>query len=270
VSFLRTAAAFLKKDLLEQFSYRFALLFQLAGLVLLLFFVAVFSEFVGGLVEAKLARYEGSYFAFVVVGLGLYSFLEGSVYHLSRGIRRAQVIGTLEALLATRTSMPTLVMCVPLYALLGTSLRVLVILLFGALFFDMPLRTGNLPAALLVFALTVAAFGGLGLFVAGLTIAFKRSEPVAGLISIASLLLGGVYFPVDALPEWLERASVLTPLTPALEGLRLCLLADVPFAELRPSVLGLVAFAALLVPCGAAFFRWSLRRAMRDGTLTQY
>ena len=129
---------------------------------------------------------------------------------------------------------------------------------------------GALPSALLVFSLTVAAFGGLGLIVASLTIAFKRSEPVASFISISSLLLGGVYFPVEALPGWLHRFAALTPLTPALDGLRLCLLADAPLSELRPALVALSIFVVVLIPAGALLFRWALRRAMRDGTLTQY
>jgi hypothetical protein len=32
----------------------------------------------------------------------------------------------------------------------------------------------------------------------------------------------------------------------------------------------LSAISALLVPIGMIAFRWSVRRAMRDGTLTQY
>jgi ABC-2 type transport system permease protein len=267
---LRVARAFLWKDLLEETSYRFTFLFGIAGIVFSLFFLMFIARTFGDQISASMLPYGGNYFAFVVVGLAIYSFLGAALQRLAQIIRQAQVVGTLEALLSTRTSLATIVVCMPMFAFLETSLRVLGYVAIGVLGFGMPLRLDAWPEALVTLALTIAAFGGLGLFVAGLTMAFKRSEPLIASITAASLFLGGVYYPLTVLPHWLQVAAQFFPITPALEASRATLLTGKSWGDILPELLALAVFAGATLPAGAAFFRWTLRRAMRDGTLTQY
>ncbi len=270
MSLLRVALAFVRKDFLEDISYRFALLLGVVGLFVSLFFISVFSDFVGELVAGRLVEYGGNYFAFVVLGIGVYSFLQATLYELSRRIRQAQVVGTLEALLGTRTPLSTTILCMPLYPLLETSLNVLGILLLGTLFFGLDLDARGIPAAVLVLLLTAAAFAGLGMCAAGLTVAFKRAEAVPSFIANVSLFLGGVWYPIDVLPPWLQTVAQALPLTHALEAMRRSMLAGASIRAVLPSLAALLATALVLVPLGLLAFRWSVRRAMRDGTITQY
>jgi ABC-2 type transport system permease protein len=270
VNFLRVALACLRREILEEISYRFAIVLGAVGLFVSLFFIWVFAEFVGVMVEDKLQHYQGGYFAFVVFGIGLYSFLQATLFQLSRRIRQAQVVGTLEALLGTRTRLSTILLCMPLFPLLETSLYVLGILLLGTLFFGLPLDAAGLPAVLLAAPFALAAFAGLGLVGAGLTVAFKRAEAVPLFLANISLFLGGVWYPVEALPAWLQRVAAFLPLTHALEVMRSGLLAGASPAQVSGSILALAATAIVLLPLGFVVLRWSVRRAMRDGTLTQY
>lgn len=270
MTFGRVALAFLRKDFLEEISYRFALLLGVVALFVSLFFISVFSDFVGELVADRLVEYRGNYFAFVVLGIGVYQFLQSTLYELSRRIRQAQVVGTLEALLGTRTPLGVTILCMPLYPLLETSLNVLGIMCLGALFFGLELDPRGIPAAVLVLALTAAAFAGLGLCAAGLTVAFKRAEAVPSFLASVSLFLGGVWYPIEALPGWLQTLAQALPLTHALEAMRRAMLAGASIREVLPSLAALSATALVLVPLGYYAFRWSVKRAMRDGTLTQY
>jgi ABC-2 type transport system permease protein len=270
MSFLWTALAFVKKDLQEDASYRFGFALALGHTLLTLLFLLFVSRFLGASVGDRLDGHGGNWFSFAVVGVSLHSFLQAAIQRLASQIRAAQVLGTLEALLTTRTNLPTLVACLPAYPLLQTSLRVFGYLALGVWIFGMPLQVGDWTAALAVFALTLFAFGCLGLFTAGMTIAFKRAEPVGTLIAGLSFFLGGIYYPLSALPEWLRGPAHLLPITPALEALRRILLSEGRWADVLPELGMLLAFLAVMVPASLAFFRWAIRRAMRDGTLTQY
>lgn len=270
MSGLRIALAFVRKDFLEDASYRFGFVLATGHTLLTLLFLLFVSRFLGGSVGDRLDGYGQSWFAFAVIGVSLHSYLQAAIQRLSGQIRSAQVLGTLEALLATRTSLPTLIACLPAYALLQTSLRVFAYLVLGVLLFDMQLEVGAWSAALVVLALTLVAFGCLGLLTAGMTIAFKRTEAVGTLISGLSFFLGGIYYPLSALPEWLRAPAHVLPITPALQALRRLLLAGGSWAEVLPFLGMLGAFALVMVPASLRFFRWAIRRAMRDGTLTQY
>ena len=83
-------------------------------------------------------------------------------------------------------------------------------------------------------------------------------------------LLGGVYYPITVLPDWLQLLSRLVPVTYALRAMRLALLQGAPFAELIPDILALAFFAVLFLPLSLVAFRYAVQRARVDGSLTHY
>ncbi|MCP3919698.1 MAG: ABC transporter permease [bacterium] len=263
------ALAFVRKDFLEETSYR--LQFAINGLVvaLQLVFLFLLSDFVGAVVEER-ADFRGRYFDFVVMGICAVTFLNTALAVLNRRIRRAQTVGTLEALLSTRTPLAVIVASLPAYSLLTAALTSATYLALGWLFFDLPLQASGVAAAAVILSLMVVAFGCVGMITAGLTIAFKRADFVERAFSLSSVFLGGVWFPVDSWPEWVQWGARLLPITPALQGLRATLLGGAGLSEVTDQLQHLGLFIAVMLPVGALVFRWTLRRAMHDGTLTQY
>ncbi len=109
---------------------------------------------------------------------------------------------------------------------------------------------------------------GLGLASAGVVLVSKEGEPVSWAFGTLSALAGGVYFPVDLLPSWLEPVSRALPTTHVLAVVR-STVSDGARASGSPMlVLALSAFAA--AACGALVLRWGLSRARRLGTLGEY
>jgi ABC-2 type transport system permease protein len=82
--------------------------------------------------------------------------------------------------------------------------------------------------------------------------------------------LGGVYYPVDVLPAWLQLLARFFPLTYSLEALRRALLVGDSLADLARDVGVLGVFSATLLPIGLLAFRFAVRKAKRDGSLTQF
>lgn len=134
----------------------------------------------------------------------------------------------------------------------------------------MDLSGGNLPAALLVLILTVLVFSSLGILSASFVMVLKRGDPVTWMFNGLSTLLGGVYYPITVLPDWLQAISRLLPVTYALEAMRLALLQGASFAELWPNILALLIFGVTLLPASLLIFRYAVRRAKEDGSLTHY
>lgn len=265
-----TVVAFIRKDFLEETSYRFSLFFELGGMLITLLFLAGISTFVGDAIADKLQGYQGNYLAFLVLGIGVYSLLDTALRDLSRRIRAAQTQGTLEALLATRTSLAALLLSFPAYTFLKTVLRLVGYLIAGALLFDLPLQLGNWPGAATILFLAVLTFGCFGIVFASLTLLFKRTEPVIAVFSSLCAFLGGVFYPTDILPAFVQHLAYLLPITPALEGLRVALLTEGNTSSVWPWALTLAVYATCLLPLCTLIFRAALRRALRDGTLGQY
>ena len=262
--------AFVKRDLLIELSYRFGFGFQIASIALSVTGYYFLARFIGASVVPGLDAYGGDYFAFVLIGVALQNYLATSLDAFSRTIRESQLAGTLEALLSTQTSLATIIVSSAAYRFLWTSFGVVLYLALGVGLFGMRLSPGHWPAAALVLVLAILAFSGLGILSASFIMIFKRGTPVAWLFGDVSWLLGGVLYPVTALPGWLQALSALLPITYAIEGMRAALLRPEPWPEIRSSVALLLLFAATLVPVSLLSFQYATKRARITGTLAQY
>jgi len=98
----------------------------------------------------------------------------------------------------------------------------------------------------------------------------KRGEVLVMLISSASALLGGVFFPTGSLPEALKPFSAALPIAWTTDGVRRVLLAGEGIVDVLPHIQILSLFAVVLLPLGLWIFRVALRAARREGTLVQF
>jgi ABC-2 type transport system permease protein len=261
--------AFLRRDFREALTYKLAFAYSLVGIFLS---TATFF-FVAKLVprgSPALSPYGGDYFSFAVVGVAFSSLLGIFQEGLPAVIRNAQVSGTLEALLVTQTSVPTVLLGSSLYSLVFQSLRTVLHLALAVAVFGMALGRVNWPGVAAVSVLTAVCFLSLGILSASFILVYKLGNPLSWVFSSLSGLLGGMVFPVALLPSWIRWASYLLPVTYSLNGMRRSLLASVPFSRILPDIAALAVFNAVLFPLSLAAFRAAIRKAKKDGTLTHY
>lgn len=267
---MRKVWAFFVRDFLEELSYPLVPFWRGGSIV----FRLVTFYFLGVLISpgasSFLTPYGGSYFPFVVLGLALAGFQEVALTSISEGISYGMHTGTLEVMLTTPTSLSTIVFSSVLYQFSLAALEILVYLAFGAWFFGLSLAQANILATAAFLLLALLAHLPLGILSAGFLLIFKRGSPITVFFGHFSALLGGVYFPVQVLPGWLQNLSFFIPFTHALEGLRQAVINGKSLLELRTPAAILCILAAVLLPLSLAFFAWAIRQAKRLGTLSQY
>jgi len=266
----RTMPVFLQRDLKTQVSYRLSFLLQLAGI----FFSVTSYYFVGQVFGMQtnpyLAAYGGDYFSFVLIGIAFLGYQSVALYGFSNVVQSAQTTGTLEAMLTTPTRLSTILLGSSAWNFIFTSFRVMLYLLAGVTFFGARFTGANWGAALLVLLLTVTSLSAIGILSASFIMVFKRGSPINFLISSVSLLLGGVYYPVEVLPARLQALARLYPLTTSLQAMRRALLMGASLSSLAGDLGILLGFTLLLMPLSLAAFRYAVQRAKRDGSLTQF
>jgi len=146
----------------------------------------------------------------------------------------------------------------------------MVYLLIGALIFGASFGQANILTALVVLALSIISFSGIGILSAALVLWLKKGDPVAWIFGGVSSLLAGVFYPISVLPAWLEPLSRFLPLTYALDGMRLAILRGYSLYQIRLDLLALLAFTLVLTPLALFIFRKALKRAKMEGSLAQY
>jgi len=268
--FLAVLLAFIRRELTALGGYRAAFLIRVFGLALGVGGMVFLSRFVGAAANPHLAAYGGNYLGFMVLGLLAAEFQQVGVSGLSQRIRVAQMMGTLEAELATPAPPGMVLGAAPVYEFGAAALRSTAYLLGASLLLDLNLDHANWATLVLAVPLVIAAFSGLGLLAAGTTMLVRRLNPVAMVIGSLSFFLSGVMYPVTVLPEWLRAVGRALPLTHTLAVLRGALLVGASPAALADSFLALAIFGAVLAPLGAVVFRFALRRTRIDGSLSHY
>ncbi len=264
------ALAFLKRDFLNASSYKLPFLTQLAGIFVTMVIFFYVSRLVGKGAENILEQYGGDYFSFLLIGVAFTDYLIASVNSFAEEIRRGQLQGTLEALLITPMSIPGILLCSSLFNYAFTTLRLCVYFSFGLLFFGLRLHIVHVSALICIFLLTVISFWGIGMISAALVIIFKQASPVKWLVGPASGLLGGIFYPVDVMPEWLQTLSQCIPVTHAVDAMRHIMIQGAGIKNVFPQVMILSLFAFVLFPFGMWSFKLALTHAKKNGTLLHY
>jgi ABC-2 type transport system permease protein len=266
----RTLWGFLRRDASIHTSYRLGFAMDLGGVF---FSAATFyfvAKFFGPSVAPQLAAYGGDYFSFVLIGIAFSTYQNVGINSFSQAIRQEQFLNTLEPLLMTPVRLPVFLFGSALWDFLQATVEVLVYFALGLAIFGFQAPQAHITAAFAVLALTLFSFMGLGVFAASFIMRFKRGNPVTWLLATASELLGGVYFPPEALPGPLKTLALFVPMTHALSGLRKTLLAGAGWGDISSELGALALFTVLVWPVGVVSFSWALRRSQSEGTLGHY
>lgn len=269
LSLFNKPLAFIKRDILLAASYPLQLGSQALGILISTFMFFHISKLVEQMGTPALAPYGGNYFAFVLIGIAITDYVTTSISTVASEIRKAQMIGTFEAMLTTPTRPATILFYSLLYNYVFTTVRISLYFLVGVFLFGLQLHLNHPFILLLTVTMSILPFVGIGLISAGFIIVFKQGSP-ANWISSVSGLLAGVMYPVAVLPGWLQQVAIFIPLTHGLEAIRKVALAGAGLSEITPELVILLVFTTGLLLGGILTIRIALGIARRDGTLLHY
>jgi ABC-2 type transport system permease protein len=265
----RTVRALFVRDMRIALSYKAGFALTTFGAVANIAGIFFLSRAFGGVAAPMLEQYGGSYFGFVIVGVAFTNFMALGIGGLGGRIREGQMMGTLEFMLLSPNRLVVLLLGSSAWSHAYATLTLAVYVVAGVLM-GMDVGQANVPVALAAFALAIVSFNALGLLAASVVILIKQGDPVNWIVSSASILLAGVFYPVTVLPGALQALAQLLPMTHALEITRRAVFDGAGFVTLWPSFLALVVLTAILLPCGLLACRLAVRIAQQDGSLSYY
>ncbi len=215
-------------------------------------------------------------FAYIFLGNAFYIYVGSVLMGVSWAvIDDREHYQTLKYLYASPVRMVPYLMGRAMARVLTGTLSVLITLLFGVVFLQVPLRLGGINWLLLAAAmgLGLPALAFLGLILAGVTLRTAREAWMVGeAVAGALYLFSGAIFPLSLLPPFLQPLGYAMPLTYWLELVRRALLAGIEaeFSFLGPLSNGwllaiLAGIALLSAGVGLGVFRWCERVARERG-----
>lgn len=213
--------------------YQYKFIFTYRMHVFLMFFSIAFDLgiyfFLGMIVDTgKIAGlgYGTSYLLFVLLGVSLGRYLWSSMARISHQTHHAYLDGYFEYTTGTRAGVHSWMLGLAVYGFSWGSLWLFATLFIGS-FAGLPLHLTPLTVlgTLLALLLGVIVHTGIGLVLAGVSIVYKRLDPVVFILNSLFSLFGGVMYPYSVLQQFwlLHYISLIIPFTHTLAIVRLAL-----------------------------------------------
>ena len=264
-----SVAALTRAKLRAALSYRLQTVLSLVGLVVSVIPIYFVAGALQPVMAPSIATEGGQYFGFLVVGMFVFSLVYTCVTVLPAEMGSAIGNGTLEALLATPTRVGAIVIGLSGSSLVWSGVRSL-LLLIAASVLGATIQWSRVLPTIAILALVIVCHLAIGLLATAMMIAFRTTAAVPRLATAASMFLGGVYYPTNVIPSWLNDLSGFVPLSYGLRALRRVLLEGAAFGSVAPDTLVLALFAAVLTLAGVAAVHLALAYGRRAGTLAHY
>jgi ABC-2 type transport system permease protein len=143
-------------------------------------------------------------------------------------------------------------------------------LLFAAIafFFDLQMPQADFIAALVVLAVASVSFIGIGMMTAVLPLISPEKGTQLGFIAQGLLLVvSGVYYSVEVLPDPMQWLATISPATYALDGIRDAILQGDGVHAMGDELMPLILIGVISIPLGLAVFRRGERYAKQHGKL---
>lgn len=194
---------------------------------------------------------------FIIPGMMVIVLFVFTTLFTSTAIVRERELGTIEQLIVTPIRPIELIVAKVVPYVLVSMFIVVEILVIGVLVFGVPIH-GSLPLLLGLAGLFLLTALGIGIFISSVA----NTQPEAFLMTWATMLptifLSGFFFPIEAMPRWLQLISYLVPARYAMVIMRGIILKGVGLEILLEQVVAVMIFSSLIVILAATRFKKKL------------
>jgi len=163
--------------------------------------------------------------------------------------------GTLERVMASPITEGEIVTGYAItFGILGV-IQVAFLLIIAIVFFNI-MVVGNVLLAFLTVAILSLVSLSLGILLSSLAKRPEQAIQFIPFVVLPAFLLSGIFWPLQAIPDWLRPLSYLVPPTYAVDAIRAVMLKGWGLDRIWPDIVALLIFAILFLALGT----WSLKR----------
>lgn len=195
------------------------------------------------------------YIDYIIPGIVSMSIMQLSIFAVTGQLVSWRERGILKRLLATPIHPSVIIFSQIVSRVIITFMQASLLILMGIILFDLQI-VGNIG---IVVGLIVAGgliFLAMGFALSGLASTQNVVAAIANLFVFPQMLLSGIFFPRDALPDWLKVITNYFPLTYFSDAMRQVMIQGANLMTIRQDLLGLLAWAFIMFFLAVRLFRW--------------
>jgi ABC-2 type transport system permease protein len=195
------------------------------------------------------------YIDFLVPGIVAMMIMSNNLNGVAGQIASWRERGILRRMQSTTLKASTFIAAQITARLVLNGLQAIIVLLVGSLIFGTQVN----GSWLLLFSFVILGtltFMAIGFIVAGLAKTPESAGPIAGFISFPMLFVGGVFFPIKSMPNFLQPIVKLLPISHLTTALRQIMNVGAGLTTLWPEGLLLLGWMAAAFLVASFTFKW--------------
>jgi ABC-2 type transport system permease protein len=200
-----------------------------------------------------------SYFQFVAPGIMAMVVMMSLMTGLPHAISYEKDTGTLDGMLVAPIRRLSIILGKVLAQTTrgmfqGVIILILAILLFGVVIY------GNILLVFFIMFLSVFSFVGLGILITSFTDKEETASMMMMTIMFPMMFLGGVFFPIEQMPGFMQTISQFLPLTYATSALRKVMILGAGPESIMTEVAFMLAFGLIFLAIAVPMFKRAMNR----------
>lgn len=195
------------------------------------------------------------YIDFLVPGILAMMIMSNNLNGVAGQIASWRERGILRRMQSTTLSAATFIASQITARLVMNSLQVFIVVIIGSTFFDTQIN-GAWWLLFLFVVFGTLTFMSLGFIIASLAKTPESAGPIAGFVSYPMLFLGGVFFPIKEMPEFMQQFVKLLPISHLTTAMRQVMNVGADLATLWPEVALLSGWMIVAFAISSFLFKW--------------
>lgn len=195
------------------------------------------------------------YIDFLVPGILAMMIMSNNLNGVAGQIASWRERGILRRMQSTTLTAATFIGAQITARLVMNGLQVLIVVVVGSTFFETQVNGSWLLLGLFV-ALGTLTFMSFGFIIASLAKTPESAGPIAGFVSYPMLFLGGVFYPIKEMPQFLQPFVKLLPISHLTAAMRQVMNVGADLTALWPEVALLAGWMVAAFALSSYLFKW--------------
>ncbi len=185
------------------------------------------------------------YSNYVLPGIIAMTIMQSGIYSLAYWMTDLKSRGVIKRFLVTPIKTSELIFSLLASRIVVMIGQVIILTLLGIFLFRADFA-GNVLSILILTLLGGGIFLLIGLLIANYADSYQTAAPLTSAIGLPLTFLGNIFYPIEALPDALEKIARLLPITYLADGLRNSYLYAFDFRTIAASILGLAVWFIII------------------------
>jgi len=200
-----------------------------------------------------------NYFNFLAPGLMIMIVMMTVMTGIPEAISKEKEMGTFDGMLSAPISQVSVILGKTAALCSRGFIQCVIVLVMAMLLFGVTIQ-GSLILAFFMLLLGIFSFIGLGILAISMSGDQASGTMIVNVLMFPMIFLGGVFYPLQQMPWFMQAISQFIPLTYAADAMRKIILLNAGVGDVLYQMLILLAFGVVTMAIAVPLFRKSMTR----------